>query len=140
MAWADSLPEVKAEAQSIMTIYREWARESPESAIKDILSAYDGSPELMADVFNGAAEQHGAGAAMQWDAACHLGNSSARSYAISALIEPMLVTIGPIETKTKIAALPTDSLERGVAELTIQALYKNPATVNLLESRFGKIE
>lgn len=140
MAWADSLPEVDAEAQAITSIYREWAKESPASAIKDILSAYDGAPQLMADVFKGAAEHHGTGAAAQWEAARHLVNSSARAYAISSLIEPMLVTIGPTETKAKIAALPTDSLEREAADLMIQAVYMTPSTVRLLESRFGKTE
>lgn len=140
IAWADSLPDVNAEAQAIMAIYREWAKASPDSAIRDILSADDRTPQLMADVFKGAVEHHGTGAATQWDVACHLENSSARSYAISALIEPMLVAMGPTETKSRVAALPSNSLEREVAELTIRAAYETPSTVRLLESRFGKIE
>jgi len=138
--WADSLPDANAEAQAITTIYREWARLSPESAIQDNLPAFDGVPELMADAFKGATEHHGSGAATQWDAACQLNSSSARSYAISALIEPMLVTIGPVETRAKIALLPAASLERHVAELMIQTAYENPATVRFLENRFGKTE
>ena len=140
MAWADSLSDANAEAQAITAIYREWAKLSLGNAIQDVLSAYEGTPQLMADVFKGAAEHHGSGAAMQWDAACSLVNSSARAYAISALIEPMLVTIGPAETKAKIAALPTPSLERDVAELMIQGVYKSPVTVRQIENRFGKIE
>lgn len=94
----------------------------------------------MADVFKGAAEHHGSGAVAQWAAACSLVNASARAYALSALIEPMLVTSGPAETQVRIAALPPDSLERNAAELMVQAAYKNPATVKQMEIRFGKIE
>lgn len=140
MAWADSLPEVEAEAQAITAVYREWAKESPENAIKDILAVYEGAPQLMADVFKGAAEHHGSGAVAQWAAACSLVNASARAYAVSALVEPMLITSGPAETQVRIAALPPDSLERNAAELMVQAAYKNPATVKQMEIRFGKIE
>jgi hypothetical protein len=137
VAWADSLPDVNAEAQAITTIYGEWAKESPENAIKNILAVYDGAPQLMADVFNGAAGHHGSGALAQWDAARGLVNSSARAYAIAALIEPMLMTAGPAETRSKIASLPSNSLERTAAELMMQAAYKNPATVGQIETRFG---
>jgi hypothetical protein len=52
----------------------------------------------------------------------------------------MLVTVGPAETRSKIASLPSGSLERAVAELMLQAAYQNPATVRQIEIRFGKIE
>ncbi|HWX22810.1 MAG TPA: hypothetical protein VN578_23155 [Candidatus Binatia bacterium] len=80
----------------------------------------------MADVFNGAAEHHG-GATMYWDTASKLENPSARAYAISALIEPMLLTSGLAETQTRIDGLAPNSLERTVAEIIMQNALKKPA-------------
>lgn len=140
IAWADSLSDQNARAEAIAAVYREWAQGDPESAIQDILAAYDGAPQLMADVFKGAADHHGSDAAAQWETACRLANPSARAYAISALIDPMLITVGPAETRSKIASLPSGSLERDVAELMMQAAYQNPTTVRQIGIRFGKTQ
>ena len=135
IAWADALPGQMARAQAICSVYQQWAQNNPDSAIEDILGAYDGAPLLMADVFKGATEHHGEGPSTFWDKACTLQNPSARAYAISALIKPMLVTAGESDTQAKIAALPPGSLERTVAEQIYRAALKDPAIATALQAR-----
>ena len=136
ITWADALSDKTARAQAICSVYQQWAQISPEHAIDDILGAYDGAPMLMTDVFQGAAAHHGSGPAEFWETARNLQNPSARAYAISALISPMLVTLGPAATEAKIETLASGSLERNVAELTFQNGLKNPALMRELDGRF----
>lgn len=135
--WADSLGDDLVRAQAITSVYQEWAHNNPDGAIDDILRNYDGAPILMADVFKGAAEHHGSGAASYWNSATALQNPSARAYALSSLIEPMIMTNGQITTETKIAALPAGSLERDVAERIFQSVLKKPEVVAQLAARNG---
>lgn len=135
IAWADSLPDGVVRADGITAVYQAWAHNDPAGAIQDILAAYDHAPMLMQDVFQGAAEQHGSGASQHWDAACALPNSSARAYAISALITPMLLTVGQGETAAKIATLPAASVERRVAEQVYQAALNDPTVQHSLLAR-----
>jgi hypothetical protein len=134
ISWADGLPDQIARGQAVAQVYQQWAHDSPENAIQDILSAYPGALQLMADVFKGAAEHHGSGATMHWDTACKLENPSARAYALSALIEPMLLTSGLAETQTRIDGLAPNSLERTVAEIIMQNTLKKPVVATHLRN------
>ncbi len=135
IAWADALSDKMARAQAICSVYQQWAQSNPDGALEDILGAYDGAPLLMADVFKGAAEHHGTGPTTVWDKACTLQNPSARAYALSALIKPMLVSVGSSATQSRIAALPPGSLERTVAEQIYTAALKDPAIATALQAR-----
>ena len=135
--WADALSASMPRAQAISSVYQQWSESNPDSAIEDILSAYDGAPTLMADVFKGAAAHHGSDPSSFWETASKLQNPSARAYALSALIEPVLLTQGQAATQAKIEALAPGSLERNVAEMVLQNALKKPAVAFQLENRGG---
>jgi hypothetical protein len=135
ITWADSLSDDLVRAQAITAVYQEWAHNNPDGAIEDILNNYGGAPMLMADVFKGAAEHHGSGATSYWDTATALQNPSARAYALSSLIEPMIMTRGRTTAEAKIASLPAGSLERNVAERIFQSVLKRPEVIAQLSAR-----
>ncbi len=130
--WADALANPTLRSEAIAAVYQTWAHGDPEKAIQDILKAYPENPELIAQVFGGAAEHHGSGPATHWDTAQKLTNESARAYAISALIEPLLLTVGQKETASRIAALPTGSLEKKVAEISLASALQKPEVAGRL--------
>jgi hypothetical protein len=124
IAWADSLSDQTAKGQAIAEVYQQYTIGNPGSAIQDILGAYPATSQLIPS--GTAANLSGSGLTGYWDAASSLGDPSARAYAIAALVEPNILTSGVADTQAKIAALPDNSLEQNVAQITLQTDLAKP--------------
>ena len=131
--WADSLLNDEARAAAISAVYQKWSVDDPQGAIDDILAYYPDSLELVADAFKGPAEARAASASHYWGEAEKLENDSARAYAITGLIEPMLLQHGMETTRERINSLPAGSLERQAAESTVLEIAKRPIVAQRLK-------
>jgi hypothetical protein len=118
ITWADSLSDQTAKGQAIAEAYQQFTISNPNSAIQSILGAYPATAQLIPSGV--AANLSGSGLTGYWDAASTLADPSARAYAIAALVQPNILAYGLSDTQAKIAALPSNSLEQNVAQITLQ--------------------
>lgn len=118
ITWSDSLSDQTAKGQAIAEVYQQYVIGNPGGAIQDILGAYPATSQLIPT--GAAANLSGSGLTGYWDAASGLQDPSARAYAIAALVEPNILTSGLADTQAKIDALPGNSLEQNVAQLTLK--------------------
>jgi hypothetical protein len=118
ITWADSLSDQTAKGQAIAEVYQQYTIGNPGSGVQNILAAYPATSQLIPD--GTAANLSGSGLTAYWDEASTLNDTSARAYAIAALVQPNLMSAGLTDTQAKIAALPANSLEQSVAQLTLQ--------------------
>jgi hypothetical protein len=132
ITWADSLSDQTARVQAIAEVYQQFTISNPNSAIQNILDAYPATAQLIPSGV--AANLSGGGLTGYWDAASTLPDASARAYAIAALVEPNLVASGLPDTQAKIAALPANSLEQNVAQITLQQDLVKPQVALALKS------
>ena len=132
LTWVDSLSSQTAQGQAIAEVYQQFTIGKPDSAIQDILNAYPATSQLIP---NGeTANLSESGLTGYWDAASNLQNSSARAYAIAALIEPTLLASGLAQTKADIAALPDNSMEQNVAQIVLQSDLHKPQVAIALQN------
>ena len=132
ITWADSLSDQTAKGQAIAAVYQQYTIGNPGSAIQDILGAYPATSQLIPN--GAAANLSGSGLTAYWDAASALSDPSARAYAIAALVEPNIMTSGLDDTRAKIQALPANSLEQNVAQITLQDDLAKPQVAIALKS------
>jgi len=123
ITWADSLSDQTAKGQAIAEVYQQYTTSNPHTLIQDILAAYPATSELIPG--GASANLSGSGLTGYWDAASSLQDPSARAYAIAALVQPNILTSGLADTQAKIAALPANSLEQNVAQMTLQSELAN---------------
>ncbi|HXC35580.1 MAG TPA: hypothetical protein VNV43_06865 [Candidatus Acidoferrales bacterium] len=123
ITWADSLSDQTAKGQAIAEVYQQYTTSNPHTSIQDILAAYPATSELIPN--GAAANLSGSGLTGYWDAASGLPDPSARAYAIAALVQANILTSGLADTQAKIAALPANSLEQNVAQMTLQSELAN---------------
>jgi hypothetical protein len=123
ITWADSLSDQTAKGQAIAEVYQQYTTSNPHTSIQDILAAYPATSELIPG--GASANLSGSGLTGYWDAASSLQDPSARAYAIAALVQPNILTSGLADTQAKIAALPANSLEQNVAQMTLQSELAN---------------
>lgn len=126
VTWANSLSNPTASGQATAAVFQQWGKQNPDDAIQNALTAYPNAPQVMADVFTGAANQYGGAASGYWETACNLQNPNASAFAIAGLIEPMLLASGLADTQAKIAALPANSVQQIVAEAILKSNMANP--------------
>lgn len=133
ITWADSLSDQNAKGQAIAEVYQQYTISNPNTSVQDILGAYPATFQLIP---NGtAANLSGSGLTAYWDAASGLQDPSARAYAIAALVEPNILNSGLADTRAKIDALPTGSLEQSVAQITLQNDLAKPQVALALQGR-----
>ena len=131
--WADSLVNDEARAAAISATYQRWSISDFDGAVGDILAAYPDDLQLVADVFSGTTYERAGSAVQYWDRALELENESARSYALTGLLEPMLLSGGLEVTQNHINSLPSGSVERESAERTLAEVVTRPVIGKRLE-------
>lgn len=132
IGWAESLSDQTAKGQAIAEVYQQFTISNPNSSIQNILAAYPATSQLIPDGASANLSENGLTG--YWDAASNLSDASARAYAIAALVQPNILTAGLADTQAKIAALPPNSLEQNVAQITLQNDLANKQVAMALQT------